>query len=47
VEQPIYRSSLEGWRRYEKHLEPLIKIIEELGRSSGQSSSPGLPMAND
>jgi hypothetical protein len=42
VEQPIYKSSLEGWRRYEKHLEPLIKILGDLGRSTGQfSRSPG------
>ncbi len=32
VEQPIYRSSLEGWRRYEKHLGPLINTLGNLAR---------------
>jgi hypothetical protein len=27
VEQPLYESALASWRRYERHLEPLIKIL--------------------
>jgi hypothetical protein len=34
VRQPIYKSSTERWRRYESHLEPLQKGLEE-GRQSG------------
>ncbi|HEA83652.1 MAG TPA: sulfotransferase family protein, partial [Thermodesulfobacterium geofontis] len=29
VRQGIYRSSVEKWRRYEKFLEPVIKLLEE------------------
>lgn len=29
VRQPIYRSSLEGWRKYEKHLGPLRDALAE------------------
>jgi len=29
VRQPIYRSSIARWRRYEKHLAPLIEAIGE------------------
>lgn len=29
VRQPIYKSSVERWRKYEKHLEPLIDAIEK------------------
>lgn len=28
VRQPIYKDSMAGWRRYERHLEPLIKILQ-------------------
>ena len=31
VRQPIYRSSVALWRRYEKELEPLIAILREGG----------------
>ena len=32
VRQPIYHSSIEGWRRYEKHLKPLRTMLKkELG----------------
>jgi tetratricopeptide (TPR) repeat protein len=34
VRQPIYKSSTERWRRYEKHLGPLQKGLED-GRRSG------------
>ncbi len=27
VRQPIYKTSIEGWRRYEKQLQPLAKIL--------------------
>jgi hypothetical protein len=27
VRQPIYKSSLERWRRYEKHLGPLLAAL--------------------
>lgn len=30
VRQPIYKSSVERWRKYEKHLEPLIDALGEL-----------------
>ncbi|MFB3063360.1 MAG: TIGR02466 family protein [Gammaproteobacteria bacterium] len=29
VRQPVYKTSVERWRRYEKHLAPLINAIEE------------------
>ena len=31
VRRPIYTSSLEGWRRYEEQLRPLIAMLEEEG----------------
>ena len=36
VRQPIYKTSVERWRRYEKHLGPLIAALngEELGSDS-------------
>jgi hypothetical protein len=30
VRKPIYKSSVERWRRYEKHLGPLIKALGDL-----------------
>jgi Flp pilus assembly protein TadD len=30
VRQPIYKSSLERWRRYEKHLGPLLASLKEI-----------------
>lgn len=33
VRRPIYRSSLDSWRRYENHVEPLLHAIS--GRSNG------------
>lgn len=38
VRQPIYRSSLARWRRYEKHLGPLI---EALGPAAPGAAEPG------
>jgi tetratricopeptide (TPR) repeat protein len=42
VTQPIYRSSLEAWRRYEKHLQPLIEALADLARLS----APWAPSAS-
>ena len=33
VEQPIYTQALEGWRRYEKHLAPLIAALDDLAQN--------------
>ncbi len=30
VRQPVYRSSLDGWRRYEKHLQPLLSALGDM-----------------
>ncbi len=30
VRQPIYRSSVQTWRRFEQHLQPLIEILEPI-----------------
>jgi tetratricopeptide (TPR) repeat protein len=35
VRQPIYRSSVQRWRRYEKHLGPLIAGMGELAPANG------------
>ena len=34
VRQPLYRSSLQRWRRYEKHLGPLIEALGPEGAAS-------------
>ena len=34
VRQPLYRSSLERWRRYERHLGPLIEALGPEGAAS-------------
>lgn len=31
VRQPIYKTSVERWRRYERHLGPLIRALEDAG----------------
>ena len=31
VRRPMYTSSLEGWRRYEEQLRPLVAMLEEEG----------------
>jgi len=33
VEQPIYTSSIDSWRRYEKHLGPLMDALGDLARN--------------
>jgi hypothetical protein len=38
VRQPIYRTSVQRWRRYERHLGPLI---EALGPDAAGSERPG------
>jgi tetratricopeptide (TPR) repeat protein len=35
VNKPMYTSSVERWRRYEKHLQPLLEIIESGVRGNG------------
>ena len=29
VRRPIYKTSVEGWRRYEKQLAPLLEIVRD------------------
>ena len=42
VRQPIYRSSVERWRRYEKHIGPLKAALGDLVTDTGgTASSPG------
>src|SRR5690242_21664723 len=42
VRQPIYRSSLQRWRRYEKHLGPLLEALGPLA-SAAAPVSPSTP----
>jgi tetratricopeptide (TPR) repeat protein len=35
VRQPIYNSSLQRWRRYEKHLQPLVAALGDLAAECG------------
>ena len=30
VRQPIYKNSIERWKRYEKHLQPLIDALGDV-----------------
>jgi hypothetical protein len=30
--QPVYRTSVQRWKRYEKHLGPLLQALEEMPR---------------
>ena len=41
VRQPIYRSSVNTWRHYEPHLEPLIEVLEPLLAELPQKDRPG------
>jgi hypothetical protein len=34
VRQPISKGSIKGWKRYEKDLEPMLKILREAGHVS-------------
>jgi tetratricopeptide (TPR) repeat protein len=40
VRQPIYRSSVQRWRRYERHLGPLLEALELDRISSDQTEAP-------
>jgi uncharacterized protein YjiS (DUF1127 family) len=31
VRRPIYRTSVERWRKYEREIEPLKRLLEEAG----------------
>lgn len=47
VRRPIYRSSLDSWRRHESHLEPLFRALgpsgqQRVGRPSGRLGWPSL-----
>ncbi len=34
VRQPMYKSSMNRWKRYEKHLQPLINVLQSGGEHS-------------
>ena len=40
VRQPIYSKSVNSWRRFEKHLEPLIEVLEPLLRKLPEDQQP-------
>jgi hypothetical protein len=40
VRQPIYSSSVHTWRRYEKHLAPLIEVLEPVLRMLPEDWQP-------
>ncbi|MEA2779956.1 MAG: hypothetical protein QOK29_1500 [Rhodospirillaceae bacterium] len=39
VRQPIYRSSLQRWRRYERHLGPLLEALGPAAKPSGHAAA--------
>jgi tetratricopeptide (TPR) repeat protein len=39
VRQPVYKSAVARWRRYEKHLEPLFRALGQQNESSGVLSA--------
>ena len=41
VRKPIYSSSVNLWRNYEQHLEPLIEILEPALRKLPEADRPG------
>ncbi len=41
VRQKMYQSSVKSWQRFEKELEPLIKVIENAGRLPEQEGARG------
>jgi tetratricopeptide (TPR) repeat protein len=41
VRQPIYSSSVNSWRHYEAHLEPLIEVLEPLLAELPREDRPG------
>ncbi len=47
VRQPIYRSSMQRWRRYEKHLAPLIAALGDAAPRGAEHRSPaGAPQSS-
>ncbi len=46
VRQPIYSSSVNLWRNYEKHLEPIIDILEPILRKLPEADRPQLVRAD-
>jgi tetratricopeptide (TPR) repeat protein len=42
VRQPIYSRSVNSWRRFEKHLEPLIEVLEPLLRQLPEDQQPSI-----
>ena len=42
VRQPIYSKSVNSWRRFEKHLEPLIEVLEPLLRQLPEDQQPSI-----
>jgi tetratricopeptide (TPR) repeat protein len=42
VRQPIYSKSVNSWRRFENHLEPLIEVLEPLLRQLPEDQQPDI-----
>ena len=42
VRQPIYSKSVNSWRRFEAHLEPLIEVLEPLLRKLPEDQRPAI-----
>mgnify|MGYP001823920759 FL=1 len=42
VRQPIYSGSVNSWRRFEAHLEPLIEVLEPLLRKLPEDQQPAI-----
>lgn len=42
VRQPIYSKSVNSWRRFEDHLEPLIEVLEPLLRKLPEDQRPSI-----
>ncbi len=42
VRQPIYSKSVNSWRRFESHLEPLIEVLEPLLRKLPEDQQPAV-----
>ena len=42
VRQPIYSKSVNSWRRFEAHLEPLIEVLEPLLRKLPEDQQPAI-----
>ena len=46
VRRPIYASSVNLWRNYEAHLEPLIQILEPVLRDRQEDDLPAILARN-